>query len=126
MVTYRVSAGQKISARKEPKVGSLDKIGEIGSGVEFEAEIVSTSPSETWVKILSGEYANGYGAVVYNNQSFAELLSEEPLPEPPKVVYPPVSYMFDFNDPKTLTINSDIEFETISYNGKVLKDASEG
>lgn len=52
--------------------------------------------------------------------------NDDPDPTPAPIVYPPVSYSFDFNDPKTLTIFSDVEFEMIIYNGSVLKDASEG
>lgn len=119
MIKYKVKDGKQIRLRESDKVTAL-AVGTLASGEVFDAEIVRDDATGLWVKVAEKRFGAVRDA---KGEVFADVVDSTP---PPALVYPPVSYTFDFNDPKTLTIFSDVEFETIIYNGQVLKDASEG
>jgi hypothetical protein len=115
---FKVMDNKRITVRREAKVGSLDQVGQLGSGEGFSGEIVVQMPNEVWVK-LTTKYPNAFGAVRYGGRDFATLANGMPIPAPEipeDPEDPPVDAKFAF------TFDEEAKVIRISAEGVPLDD----
>lgn len=76
----KVLSGKFIRIRDKAYISGMPK-GEILANEEFFANSVGLpTENEHWVQVTEGKFAGFFGAIVYNGQTFAEVLSNDPVP----------------------------------------------
>jgi hypothetical protein len=113
---FKVMDGKRITVRKEAKVGSLDQVGQLGSGKGFSGEIVAHTINEVWVR-LTTKYPNAFVAVRYGGRDFATLANGMPIPAP--------EIPEDPEDPEDPPADAKFAF-TFDEEAKVIRISAEG